>query len=196
MSKVTKAQEMTGEAHAATQTRATTPRPEAPPDHDSAGSDSLDGNTVLLPEAAEGLQSLRMAAEAGDERDFRRIMRQMNWDGCTATEFEQAIALALATGAPLAARELAMQGAAQHPASQELQKMARVLAPPRVVQTCAPNDPAGVKANQEWLHTHAAAYRGQWVALRRGQLLGAAASLRELKERSGALTGTFVTHIS
>jgi hypothetical protein len=32
----------------------------------------------------------------------------------------------------------------------------------------------------QWIRDHAQDYRGQWVALDNGQLLGAAASLREL----------------
>jgi hypothetical protein len=35
----------------------------------------------------------------------------------------------------------------------------------------------------QWIRDHAQDYRGQWVALDNGELLGAAASLRELLDR-------------
>jgi hypothetical protein len=35
----------------------------------------------------------------------------------------------------------------------------------------------------QWIRDHAKDYRGQWVALDNGQLLAAAASLRELLDR-------------
>jgi hypothetical protein len=39
----------------------------------------------------------------------------------------------------------------------------------------------------DWIREHAQEYRGQWVALDEGQLLGAAGSLRELLERIKSL---------
>jgi hypothetical protein len=39
----------------------------------------------------------------------------------------------------------------------------------------------------QWIRDHAQDYRGQWVALENGQLLGAAASLRELLDRVNPL---------
>jgi hypothetical protein len=39
----------------------------------------------------------------------------------------------------------------------------------------------------QWIKDHAKDYRGQWVALDEGELLGAARSLRELLDRVKAL---------
>src|SRR5690242_11563671 len=37
-----------------------------------------------------------------------------------------------------------------------------------------------LNASQQWLHEHAAEYPGQWVAVRDGQLVGVAPTLRHL----------------
>jgi hypothetical protein len=63
-----------------------------------------------------------------------------------------------------------------------MQKYARVLAPPRVLHSNLPPDPT-IRANHAWLRGHRLAHRGQWVALRNGELLAAAPTLHELTER-------------
>jgi hypothetical protein len=43
---------------------------------------------------------------------------------------------------------------------------------------------AGLRLSRAWLREHAAEYRGQWVAVREGTLLGAAESLAALKSQA------------
>ena len=58
----------------------------------------------------------------------------------------------------------------------------RVLAPPRATSRPASGAPDR-ELDFHWLRDHAGEYAGQWVALRGGHLLGAAATLVELQKR-------------
>ena len=97
-------------------------------------------------------------------------------------DYLQALAHALRTGEFGRARQLAMDGAARYPMHEELQKAARVLAPPTV--TIAPRKhTANIQANRVWLKAHRQDYAGQWIALRDGHLLAAAPSFDEFVAR-------------
>lgn len=127
---------------------------------------------------ADLLSQLARAAEAADAQAFVAAYQLIDWSTCTADEFERAIQWALTAGAHLAARALATTGAAQFPDNAELQKAARILAPPKLLRRL-PADPT-IRANHEWLRNHRMDYHGQWVALRNGQLLASGDSLQAL----------------
>lgn len=146
-------------------------------------------------DSGDGMGALELAAEAGDERAFIQAARQIDWLERSAADFGRAVHLALKAGAHLLARNLAAEGARLHPEHPELQKMDRILAPPRIVRTHVPPDPS-VRANAEWLRTHAAAYRGQWVALKNGMLVASAPTARELKERLPGVQGILLTRVA
>lgn len=129
-------------------------------------------------------RQMATAADMGDEALFVTAKQQVNWPQQSASDFRQAIRWALAAGAHLAARNLAQQGADLHPDDPELQKFAYLLAPPKVIARNLPPDPA-IRANRDWLRAHRTQYRGQWVALRSGELLGTAASLHALTKQFG-----------
>ncbi len=135
---------------------------------------------------------LEDAAQAGDERAFLDALKEVEWRNRASGDFTRAMQLAFKVGAHLAARQLSVEGAKHHPDDPEIQKYARVLAPPKVVSSDAlPN--AAHKANREWLKTHAGDNRGQWVAIRNGELLEAANSLEELIKQIGDTKGVLLT---
>jgi len=138
------------------------------------------------------IYSLESAAKAGDHGAFLLQLSAINWRGRPPGEFVRVIQLALDVGLRLEARQLAAKGVAWHPDHKELQKYARVLAPPRVVRSGLPPDPT-LKANSDWLVANRARYSGQWVAIRNGELLGAAASADELTQQIGNKTGALLT---
>jgi hypothetical protein len=124
---------------------------------------------------------LETAAEAGDERAFVMIWKAMDWRAHPPEDFVRAVRWALAAGAHLAARQLAIQGAECYPGNAELQKFARALNPPRAVRSHLPPDPSA-KADTDWFTKYSAEYRGQWVAVKNGCLLGAAITIQALME--------------
>jgi putative addiction module CopG family antidote len=109
----------------------------------------------------------------------------------SADEVVQAIHDALATGHYVLARELAMDGAKTYPDHHELQKFGHILAPPTVgeLTPTTAETRAARKANHAWLKSHWQACRGQWIALRAGELLHASPSMDDLITEVGAVRG-------
>ncbi|MBU1660544.1 MAG: hypothetical protein KKD28_03620 [Chloroflexi bacterium] len=127
---------------------------------------------------------LERAAESGDERAFIEVAKNINWENRSPENYLRGIQFAFGAGAHMYARRLATEGAEKYPEHQELQKYARILAPPKIIQSNLPPDPT-LRESREWLKAHAYKYRGQWLALKNGELLGVAATLRELRNRVG-----------
>ncbi|MBI3912696.1 MAG: hypothetical protein HY327_00660 [Chloroflexi bacterium] len=108
-------------------------------------------------------------------------------------EFIRAIKLALAEGAYLYARELSAEGARRFPEHVLLAKYARVLAPPRVIRKEIAKK-TDLRLNRDWIMQNGDAYRGKWIALRDGELRGAADSLQALFDALGT-RDVFVTKV-
>jgi hypothetical protein len=142
---------------------------------------------------AHAWATLEEAASAADAQAFAGSVAMVDWDACGADELRRAIHLALEAGAPLVARALATDGVTRFPEHSELQKLAYLLAPPRIIrhETADPS----VQLNRHWLRAHADHYRGQWVALREGELLAAGTSALDLKKRIGELDGVLLTRV-
>ena len=99
----------------------------------------------------------------------------------TPDDFIRAIQQAFEADSPQLAEQLAQEGAQRYPEHDELQKYARVLAPPTVrVVPSTTDSRAAAKADHEWLNTHWEDYRGNWIALQAGELLHATPSFDDL----------------
>jgi len=136
---------------------------------------------------------LQTAANAGDEQAFLAAKCAMDWSARSGDDFMRAVRLALTAGALMAARNLAAEGATQHPEHAELQQAAHILAPPKVIRR-SPADPHA-SADIAWLRQHADEHRNEWVALRNGDLLGSAKSLDALVKIVGDITGVLMTPV-
>lgn len=139
--------------------------------------------------------SLALAAEAGDEIGFLRVAKRLDWSELNVTDFVRTMKLALKAGAHLAARNLAVAGAKRFPQSEELQRMAFVLGPARIVQTDVPPDPSR-KGDQEWLRVHSQDYKGKWVAILDGQLIALGNTAREVKAQLKSSEGVLITRVA
>ncbi len=137
---------------------------------------------IPMPSGDDLLLQLAGAAKTGDAQAFANASRLIDWSTRAPDEFERAIHWALTAGAHLAARALATIGATKYPDHAELQKAARILAPPKVLRRDLPADPT-IRANHDWLSANRAQYSGQWVALHNGQLLATAQSFRTLLQQ-------------
>ena len=146
------------------------------------------------PKSTDGMAGLKAAARAGDETAFLDARRAVDWSKRSARDFTQAVRWALEAGAYRAATLLATEGAERFPRHAELAKMARILAPPKVIRSDLPPDPS-IAADMDWLRAHYNEYRGQWIALRNGQLLGTANSLRELADKIGDIQGVLLAPV-
>jgi len=137
---------------------------------------------------------LQAAARSGNERAFIAAYHTTDWSRRSADDFLQAIQWALAAGAHLAARNLSTRGADRYPDHDELKKYARVLAPPKVIGRNLPPR-LSMRADHDWLKVNGERYRGQWIALRHGEFLGAAPSLQALTNKVGESPDIFFTKV-
>jgi hypothetical protein len=133
-------------------------------------------------QADKAMAHLAELADRRDEAGFASALQAMDWSSRPAGEVLRAVQLALMAGAFLGARRLSQDGADRYPAHAELQRYARVLAPPRVIARNLPPRP-DLRANHDWMKREADAYRGQWIALRNGELLGTASSFDALADQ-------------
>jgi hypothetical protein len=125
------------------------------------------------------LKDLEISAHTGDRGQFVRIAEGIDWSSQAAEELLRAIDLALSMELADLAIRLAQAGKSFFPDHERMQQAAQVLAPPRVRTSYIP--PAkGLDVSAEWLRINANQYRGQWIAIREGQLVGSAHSLQEL----------------
>jgi hypothetical protein len=134
------------------------------------------------------LAQLEKAAMAGDGLTVLKLGDSADWSTLTAEEFATAVRLVLRVNAVQLARQLSALGAERYPDDAELQKIAYVLAPPRVIAQ-GQADPCA-DDNIQWLKENRQRYRGKWVALRDGELLAVADSPLQLQEQVGPLKGT------
>lgn len=140
-------------------------------------------------QAENVLSQLEWAAKAADESKFLEALKEIDWQDRSAKDFSRAARLALEAGAHLAAREISSEGARLHPGDPEIQKYARILAPPSIISTNVPADP-NRGSNLRWLKAHREEYAGNWVALRGGQLIDVAESQTRLIAKVGNTKGT------
>lgn len=140
----------------------------------------------LLPTSASApdyqMALLQLAADQSDEAGYLAAYRQIDWAARSAADILLGVQLALQAPAHGLARELSRFGAERYPDHGELQKYARILAPPRTIASHLPPRP-DLRANHVWIKQNSTAYRGRWVALQNGQLLASAASLRLLADQ-------------
>jgi hypothetical protein len=145
-------------------------------------------------QADQAMAHLADLSNRHDEAGFASALDAMDWSSRPADEVLRAVQLALMTGAFMAARRLSQAGADRYPAHAELQKYARVLAPPKVTRSPGPPDLTLV-ANHDCMKREADAYRGQWIALRNGELLATAGSFDALADQFPDPHGILMTKI-
>jgi len=149
---------------------------------------------ALKPKLDEQMSALVKAAHSHNTSAFVLAYQNIDWQTKKAEDFVQAVQLALAAGAHLAARKLASLGADRYPQNAELKKSADVLAPPKVVARNLPARP-DIRLNRDWIMSQSSAYRGKWVALRNGTVLAVADSFDALADQIGNPSGVLLTKI-
>jgi len=127
---------------------------------------------------------LEALADLAAAEAFASAVALADETGWSPAYYVRAIRLALRAGAHRPAAELARRARERYPNDDDVQRLAGLLAPLVGPARRSPADPT-VRANRNWFVYHGAAYRGQWVAVKNGELLGAAPTLRELKARVG-----------
>jgi hypothetical protein len=140
------------------------------------------------------LASIDDAARRQDLRSFVAAVEAVDWNQQPAADIVNAVEHALSLGAFGLAGRLALEGARLHVNDANISRFANVLAPARILRADLPADP-GIKLNREWLKKHAVTYRNHWVAIRNGELLDHADSIRELTSRLRDRKGVLLMRI-
>ncbi|MGO9061556.1 MAG: hypothetical protein ACLQU2_29905 [Candidatus Binataceae bacterium] len=140
------------------------------------------------------LQVLEQAAKANDVRSFVAATAAVDWGMCQSSDFIRAIDLALSLGAFAVARDISEKGHRKYPKHPGLRRHASVLASPKILRTDLPVDQT-VGKNESWLKKHSREFRGRWIALRNGELLGSADTLSDLTSKVGKTPEMLLTLI-
>jgi len=143
-------------------------------------------------------QQLEAAVQANNHGAFLAQLEGVDWSAHTPDDLLRAIQLALSLNLVWPGRDLAAQGLRLFPDHEPLRRAARVFEPPttRMSRNSAP--PKGTKESHNWMRDHAHEYRGQWIAVNQGRLLGAARTLDELRpliDQAESPSSTIVTKV-
>lgn len=132
---------------------------------------AITGNIALV--------RLEEYASANMLKEYSQLAEKIEWANYNPEELLRAVDLALSLDLAALAMRLAQQGRNIFSTHERMQQAGQVLTPPvvRLVETSSAQAQA---ASQEWLRENAIQYRGQWVAVRAGTLLGTAVSLSDL----------------
>lgn len=123
---------------------------------------------------------LEQVASEADARTFVNLVEVVDWSVRRPDELTAAIDLALREERSVLATRLAQLGRVLFPHHGRIERAARVLAPGSAHSTTLP-PVEGLSASRRWLRAHTDEYRGQWVAVRQGELVGVAPSLEEMR---------------
>ncbi|MBN1313813.1 MAG: hypothetical protein JXA42_00020 [Anaerolineales bacterium] len=140
-----------------------------------------ESDPIVIEQPDYEMAQLEKAAEIGDIRGFVLALEQMDWQKRKADDYVKCVKLSLSVGAHLAARRFAMEGSEHFPEDPVLAKMAHILAPPKTRIVKGPPDPS-LSANRDWFSEHGHEYRGQWVAVKNGILLGHSTDPEDIKK--------------
>jgi hypothetical protein len=149
------------------------------------------GETTRQDETATDThEPLLLAIEEAETREDRHALiilaKQVDWRRRRPKELIRAIQASLFLDMVLLARELADKGRRVFPNDKRMEQWAIVLAPPKIVGTRpASGDAIGLEESHKWFQNNSAKYKGQWIAVRRGELLGVAPTLKALYDQIG-----------
>ena len=147
----------------------------------------------------EKLNEAHQQVQAGKARPvhFVTAVERVDWKIAPPALFHQAIGQLLELEIIPLARQLADQGHAQYPDDDRLERLARVLAPPRIVDHRVTPRPS-LEETMNWVREHSAKYSGHWVAVNSGQLVGHATTRQTLVDAVGELAtqrDTFIVRL-
>lgn len=141
--------------------------------------DSKDVDGEWSADKSVPFQHVAELAEKEDRRAFIAQVSRIDWRLHSPAELTKILDLALSLDLTQLAAQLALLGAQLFPEHERIQRAAHVLSssPARSIPAKSTH---GLSASRRWLREHADQYRGRWVAVRDGALIGTASSLEPL----------------
>lgn len=130
------------------------------------------------------LKACEEAAEKEHRGALADLVKKIDWQERNAEELRRVIELSLSLEMVRLARELAALGRRLFPDDKKIERIDYVIASPQVIGT-RPAQDLKLKASKKWLVENASNYRGQWVAVREGNFLNSAPTLKKLHQLIG-----------
>ena len=140
----------------------------------SVNEDNPDSHTREI-----ALHNLDLFAQRRDYRAFARLAESIDWSSHPPEKLTRATRQAMELNLYSLAANLAERGNQLYSEHQEVQRLVKVLAPPRVRKVPA-SHAKGLVASKQWIRDNAKKYRGEWIAVREGALLAHAPTLDQL----------------
>ncbi len=120
------------------------------------------------------IQHLEALLNAQNRQAFTEIVEAIEWDTSFSPDMlSQVVSMALSLELVSFARRLAQQGYHLFPEHERLAYQSWVLEPPIVLSSPAARA-RELDKSVDWINKNATKYRGSWVAVHRGTLLGTA----------------------
>ena len=164
------------------------------------GKGSLPMDNITRQVCLKSIDNGEVGSNVTTENTFQDLIDEFNaqdWNKIGPDDVIRALDQALQLELPELAIKIAQMGSKLFPDHDRIQQAGRILAPP-VIRISKTSSVRNLEPSRNWLRSHATDYRGQWVAVRNGTLLGAAPSMKELLEKVGTeidRTNTIITKV-
>lgn len=123
---------------------------------------------------------VRLGKRTYEPRRFADAVKAIDdWSTHSPDELQQAISGALTLNMVKLARFLAAEGVRLYPNHAHFEQVARVIAPP-VARVVPRRRNSTLRKSSDWLQKNSSPYRGKWVAVRDGKLLGASQNIEDI----------------
>lgn len=129
--------------------------------------------------------------------EFIRSVDTIDWSSKSASFFKEGIKHVLSADAVQLARELSQLAVQIHPHDEDIIHLNKVISPPQIVRGRKTTE-SDITPTMEWLKNNAQDYRGNWIAVQSGKLIGMAKSHQALLEKLGDVpqNDVLITEIS
>jgi hypothetical protein len=142
--------------------------------HESTSSDL--GNSLL--------SAIEEAAAKENRETFSLIVKKVDWSMRQPYELVRTIDLSLSLDMVPLAMELVSMAKRIFPSDKKIEVLARIISPPRAIGT-RPSQSIGIDKSKKWIKQNSFKYKGKWIAVQNGELLGDAPTLKELHNQIG-----------
>lgn len=126
------------------------------------------------------MESLAEAAKVYDNDTFIELIRDVDWSQRTIEELYQTSKLALKMGMSLLTKKLVKKGMELAPDHAEFQRLHNLFFPKNPSRRVKGTPIKGFKESVEWLEKNAHMYRGKWIGVNQGKLVGVTDTYEEL----------------
>ncbi len=152
----------------------------------------MDDKLKLAP-SDEMINRLKDAANNGDNRNYNRLIDQVDWKLASAKCLDKMIGIALAFVDMRRAKQLTEIGLECFPENEVFLRVWPLFNPPpaRVGKAKWRSSAEALDNSMKWVQEHAQEYKpGHWLAVKSGQLIAEAPTLNELDNILDALGGS------